>query len=277
MLDPNPSPNPDPDPNPNNNPNPNADPNPNPNADPDPTPTPTPSPNQARSRCSTSSRRAPAACLTAARPTSATPPHISQDLPRSPHISQDLPRSPEISPYLPTSPHIPHGSRRPRHGHSLRDMRRYAEIWGDIPRSMTASPLGCPLRLGAPACLLAHGAPLGLGAELRPRGPRGAAMEPLRGAAQARHCRCVRPCRHACARRGGRLAVREGGGRVRGESCGRERGRRGLENEAAVPAAVEWAGGAGGSPRRRAESVSSYSTHTRCLHAHGSRRCAIED
>jgi hypothetical protein len=145
------------------------------------------------------------------------------------------------------------------------------------PRAMLVPATGCAgphLRLGAPACLLAHGAPLGLGAELRPRGPRGAAMEPLRGAAQARHCRCVRPCRHACARRGGRLAVREGGGRVRGESCGRERGRRGLENEAAVPAAVEWAGGAGGSPRRRAESVSSYSAHTLLERT---RRCAIED
>ena len=214
MLDPNPSPNPDPDPNPNNSPNPNADPNPNPNADPDPTPTPTPSPNQARSRCSTSSRRAPAACLTAARPTSATPPHISQDLPRSPHISQDLPRSPEISPYLPISPHISPYPARLTSAASRPLPSRYAEICGDMGR-YTSQHDGQSARLpptarGArvPACARR---PPGLGsratAARASRCRHGAAPRrrpstplPLRSPMQARLCSARRAA--GCTRRG---------------------------------------------------------------------------
>ena len=47
---------------------------------------------------------------------------------------------------------------------------------------------------------------------------RSAALEPLRGAAQRRHSYCVWPSRHARARRGRRLAVRERRGRIRGDS-----------------------------------------------------------
>ena len=60
--------------------------------------------------------------------------------------------------------------------------------------------------------------PLGSGAELRPPGPRSAALEPLRGAAHTRHCQCVWPTRHARPRRGRRLAVRERRRRIRGNS-----------------------------------------------------------